>query len=124
MMVMIMASMPSLHASSRFFSIRRGCRRANRLAIASEGRWTAAARVVKLRGAVSFLNANYLFASLIWGSVGLGYFIFGKRQQSFVPMIAGLVMIGVSYFVGSALVMSLICVAIIVAVYVLVKQGY
>jgi hypothetical protein len=86
--------------------------------------WTGAERAVTLRTAVSFLNANYLFASLIWGSVGMGYFIFGKKQQSFVPMIAGLVMIGVSYFVGSALVMSLICATIIAAVYVLVKQAY
>lgn len=87
-------------------------------------RWTGAWRAVRLRTDVSFLNANYLFASLIWGSVGMGYFIFGKKQQSFVPMIGGLVMIGVSYFVGSALVMSLICGAIIAAVYLLVKQGY
>jgi hypothetical protein len=87
-------------------------------------RWTGVERAATLRTAVSFLNANYLFASLIWGSVGMGYFIFGKKQQSYVPMFAGLVMIGVSYFVGSALVMSLICGAIIAAVYVLVKQGY
>ena len=32
--------------------------------------------------AVNLLDANFLFASLIWGSVGAGYFIYGKRQQS------------------------------------------
>jgi hypothetical protein len=86
--------------------------------------WTGAGWTVTLRTDVSFLNANYLFASLIWGSVGMGYFIYGKKQQSFVPMIAGLVMIGVSYFVGSALLMSLICCVILASVYLLVKQGY
>lgn len=70
------------------------------------------------------LTASFLFASLIWGSVGLGYFIFGKKQQSYIPMSAGLVMMAVSYFAGSALVMTLICGAIIVVVYLLVKQGY
>ena len=77
-----------------------------------------------MRADVNFLNANFLFASLIWGSVGFGYFIFGKKQQSVVPMIAGLVMMGVSYFAGSALVMSLICGTIVGAVYLLVKRGF
>lgn len=73
---------------------------------------------------MDFLNGNYLFASLIWGSVGLGCFIFGKKQHSVVPLIAGLVMMGVSYFAGPVLVMSLICGAIVGAVYLLVKRGF
>ncbi len=73
---------------------------------------------------MSLLNAHYLFASLIWGSIGLGYCIYGKRQQSWVPFAAGVMMIAVSYFVGSALWMSLICAALMGLVYVLLKQGY
>lgn len=69
-------------------------------------------------------SANFLFASLIWGSIGFGYFIFGKRQGAWVPMVGGVVMIAASYFISSALLMSVICMALIVAVYVLVKQGY
>jgi predicted phage tail protein len=69
-------------------------------------------------------NANFLFASLFWGSVGVAYFIYGKKQASWIPMIAGLLMIVVSYFVASALLMSLACLGIIVLVYVLLKQGY
>ena len=69
-------------------------------------------------------NAHFLFASLIWGSIGMGYFIYGKRQSSGVPMIGGLVMICVSYFVGSALMMSLICIALMTAMYLLLKNGY
>jgi len=67
---------------------------------------------------------NFLFASLVWGSVGIGYFIYGKKQSSFVPMIGGVLMIAASYLSGSALVMSLICIGLIVAVYVLLKRGY
>jgi hypothetical protein len=44
----------------------------------------------------AMFNANFLFASLIWGSVGGGYFIYGKKQRSSVPMIGGILMIGVS----------------------------
>ena len=39
-------------------------------------------------------NTHFLFASLIWGSIGIGYFIYGKRQRSWVPMVrAGVLMI-------------------------------
>jgi hypothetical protein len=69
-------------------------------------------------------SASFLFASLVWGSIGVGYFIYGKKQQSLSPMVGGIVMIGVSYFVSSAFLMSLICVLVIVAVYGLVKRGY
>jgi hypothetical protein len=69
-------------------------------------------------------NASFLFASLVWGSIGVGYFIYGKKQQSLSPMIGGILMIGVSYFVGSALLMSAICVLIILTVYGLLRRGY
>ena len=69
-------------------------------------------------------NTHFLFASLIWGSVGFGYFIYGKRQRSWVPMVGGLVMIGASYFAGSALLMSLIGIGLMAAIYVLLKRGY
>jgi len=69
-------------------------------------------------------NANFLFASLIWGSVGMGYFIYGKKQSSWAPMVGGVLMMAASYFVGSALLMSLVCVGLIVGIYFLLKQGY
>jgi len=69
-------------------------------------------------------NANFLFASLIWGSVGLGYFIYGKKSGSWVPMVGGIVMIAVSYVVPSALIMSLISVSLIALVYFLLREGY
>ena len=69
-------------------------------------------------------SASFLFASLIWGSIGLGYFIYGKKQQSWSPMVGGILMMVASYFIGSALLMSLACLGIMVAVYFLVKRGY
>ena len=69
-------------------------------------------------------DTHFLFASLIWGSVGVGYFIYGKKQSSWVPMIGGLLMIGASYLVGSALLMSLIGLGLMAAIYVVLKRGY
>jgi hypothetical protein len=67
-------------------------------------------------------DTHFLFASLIWGSVGAGYFIYGKKQQAGVPLVGGLVMIAVSYFVNSALLMSLICLGLMAGVYFLLHR--
>ncbi len=72
----------------------------------------------------NLLNAHYLVASLIWGSVGLGFFIYGKKQQSMVPMFGGLLIIGISHFIDSALYMSLAAIALLAGVYWLKKQGH
>jgi hypothetical protein len=72
---------------------------------------------------VNIFDTEFLFASLLWGSIGVGYFIYGKKQQKIVPLLGGLAMVAVSYFVSSALLMSLISIALMVAVYLLVKRG-
>jgi hypothetical protein len=38
-------------------------------------------------------DAKFLFASLVWGSVGFGYWVYGKKQQSWSAMIGGAAMI-------------------------------
>jgi hypothetical protein len=63
------------------------------------------------------MNTGFLFASLIWGSLGLGYFIYGRKQRSPGPMLGGVMMMGASYFVASALWMSILCVGLMLAVY-------
>ena len=73
---------------------------------------------------MNLFSPSFLFASLLWGSIGVGYFIYGRKQRSLPAMVGGILMIAVSYFVGSALGMSLICILLIVAVYVLTKRGY
>ncbi len=73
---------------------------------------------------ISMFNTSFLFASLIWGSVGIGYFIYGKKQSSWPAMVGGVAMIAASYFVGSAWLMSALCLGLVAVVYFLLKQGY
>ncbi len=68
-------------------------------------------------------NTNFLFASLVWGSIGVGYFIYGRKQRSGIPMAGGVLMIGASYFAGSVLSMSAICLGVIALVYLLLRHG-
>lgn len=49
-------------------------------------------------------------ASLLWGllfsSIGLGYFIYGKRQRSAVPLVCGLGLMVCPYFVPGLLLVA------------------
>jgi hypothetical protein len=69
-------------------------------------------------------TGSFLLASLLWGTVGFGYFIYGKKQGLWVPMIGGVVLMALSYLGGTALIMSLLSLAVIGAVYFLCREGY
>ncbi|MEY2465730.1 MAG: hypothetical protein QOD03_251 [Verrucomicrobiota bacterium] len=62
-------------------------------------------------------DSNTLVASFFWGTIGTGFAIFGWKQKSMVPLFGGIAMIAVSYFIGSALWMSVVEIGLIVVVY-------
>ena len=70
-----------------------------------------------------WLNSNTLFASLIWGSVGFGFFIYGKKQGAMIPLIGGIAMMAVSYLIPNWLGMSLVSLGLIAGVWYLAKRG-
>ena len=70
------------------------------------------------------MNMDTLWASMLWGAAGSGFVIYGKKQGRFVPLVGGLVMIGATYFCETALVMSIVGVAMAVGIWWLTKQGF
>ena len=73
---------------------------------------------------MNLLDQHYLWASLVWGTIAGGYLLYGWKQRVMIPFVAGLVMTVASIFIASALLMSLASVAIMFAVWWLLKQGY
>lgn len=51
-------------------------------------------------------------ASLLWGllfgSIGLGYFMYGRRQRSGVPLLCGVCMMIYPYFISNAVLLVII----------------
>ncbi len=68
-------------------------------------------------------NSNTLFASLIWGSIGFGMVIYGKKQGAAIPLCGGVAVMAVSYLISSALYMSLASLALIAVIFILRKWG-
>lgn len=45
------------------------------------------------------MDTTQLLFSVLWGAIGMGYFVYGKRQQSMVPLFCGLGLMIFPYFV-------------------------
>jgi hypothetical protein len=63
------------------------------------------------------LDSGTLFASLIWGAIGAGFFIYGKKQGSAPALIGGVALVAGSYLIASALWMSVVSMAILAIIF-------
>jgi hypothetical protein len=68
------------------------------------------------------LDQNFLLANCFWGAVASGYMIYGWRRRSLIPFLGGFAMMAVSCFMP-ALTMSAVSIAIMFAVWWLMKRG-
>jgi hypothetical protein len=46
------------------------------------------------------LNASILWWGLLFGSVGLGFFVYGRKQRAVVPLVCGVALMAFPYFVS------------------------
>lgn len=53
-------------------------------------------------------DPSILLWGLLFGSVGLGYFVYGKKQSRFVPLVCGILLMVFPYVVSNVLVMVLV----------------
>ena len=63
------------------------------------------------------MSAGLLLWGVLFSSVGMGYFIYGKKQDATVPLLCGIALMIIPYFITSVLVMVLLCAALIAVPY-------
>jgi len=51
------------------------------------------------------LNESWLLWGLLFGSIGLGFFVYGKKQKAAVPMVCGLALMIFPYFISNTIVL-------------------
>ena len=65
------------------------------------------------------MDATRLFIGLITGSIGLGYFVYGKRQSRAIPFLSGAGLFIIPYCIDNVTILILACMALIVAPFVI-----
>jgi len=59
------------------------------------------------------VSTSLLFLGLLFGSVGLGYCVYGRRQHALVPFVCGVLLMAVPYFVFN--VVALVAAGVVLA---------
>ena len=70
------------------------------------------------------LDPGSLFLSILISVVGLGFFIYGKRQRRAPQLVVGVVLMGYGYFVSSVVWMLVIAAALLVALWSVIRLGW
>ena len=68
------------------------------------------------------MTSTYLFTALLWGSIGLGFAAYGKKQKKAIPLTGGILLMSVSYFIRTPLNLSIVSLAIIAGIYFIQKM--
>ncbi len=68
------------------------------------------------------MDTYTLLNSIIIGSIGTAFFIYGKKQAKYIPMLTGLSFFILPYFITSNIALWLIVIAILGANYFLREQ--
>ncbi|WP_024871847.1 hypothetical protein [Tolumonas lignilytica] len=64
---------------------------------------------------MSELDPLLLFANIVIGAIGTGYFIYGKRQSHMLALLAGIGLIGLTFLVNDLLWLCLWAIALMTA---------
>jgi hypothetical protein len=58
------------------------------------------------------MDQSSLLWGLLFGSIGMGYIVYGRRQRALTPFLAGLGLVAFPYFVDGTLAMLAVGVAL------------
>jgi hypothetical protein len=47
------------------------------------------------------MNTSTLFWGIIFGSIGLAFFVYGKKQKALIPLFSGIGLMVVPYFISN-----------------------
>jgi hypothetical protein len=65
----------------------------------------------------TILDPSSLLWGLLFGSIGLGFFVYGRRQKRVVPLVSGLALMIFPYFVSNTIVLVTLGIALIAIPY-------
>jgi hypothetical protein len=62
-------------------------------------------------------NTSTLMWGVIFGSIGLGFFVYGKRQKAAIPLLSGIGLMVFPYFISNPYILILLGIVLIALFY-------
>ena len=69
-------------------------------------------------------DATWIFLSLIPGGLGFVLFVYGKKQQRWPQLIAGLLLMGYPYFATTVMSLTVAGLGICAGLWLAIRMGY
>jgi len=63
------------------------------------------------------VDTSSILWGLLFGSIGLGFFVYGRRQKTFVPLVCGVALMIVPYLVSNTVLLVILGVALMAIPY-------
>jgi hypothetical protein len=63
------------------------------------------------------MNVSLLFFGLVFGCIGFGFFLYGRNQRAAVPLVCGVLLMVVPYFMPNTLVLIIVGVVLMAIPY-------
>jgi hypothetical protein len=58
-----------------------------------------------------------LMMGVLFGSIGLGFFVYGKKQKAVIPFVSGISLMALPYFISNIYILILVCIGLIILPY-------
>jgi predicted membrane protein len=62
-------------------------------------------------------GSSQIVWGMIFGAIGLGFFVYGKRQQAIVPLLTGIALFVFPYFISNAYLLVIVGIALVAVPY-------
>lgn len=63
------------------------------------------------------MDTSVLLWGLVFGSVGFGYFLYGRKQRAVVPLMCGIALMAFPYFISNTILLVVVGIALAAAPY-------
>lgn len=63
------------------------------------------------------LNTSSLLWGVLFGSIGVGFFVYGKKQRALVPLVCGLALMVFPYFIANSVLLVVVGIALMAIPY-------
>jgi predicted membrane protein len=68
--------------------------------------------IIDIHANHALMSQSLLLTGLLFSTIGLGFFVYGKRQKAIVPLLCGLALMTYVYFITNILLLLCIGVAL------------
>jgi hypothetical protein len=54
-----------------------------------------------------------LMMGVLFGSIGLGFFVYGKKQKAVIPFVSGIGLMALPYIISNIYILILLCIGLV-----------